>query len=258
MTLGRTARAFTLVELLVVITLIAILVGLIGGVGARVVQSRKVAVTQGILGALDRALDEFNALTSSIPAYRPEDYDKVPGENNDSSDTKFFPLYRGGNHPTRPDASVFIRQVFGTGEVDAIIRGMGERFLIITPGKDDGTTDSSEPNDDFTPSVVDYWAQEPWSDDAQNKKWDITKQQLIYYVHPDNLMAQDLYGQCINRRPYFMSAGPDLKYGLGSEFNAASRTKEKVEGALSDNIYSYTVGEPLTDQQFYTEWRATK
>src|SRR5690606_36743971 len=59
--------------------------------------------------------------------------------------------------------------------------------------------------------------------------WPIREQSLIYYVHPNNRRsradasldeypdAQELYGACVNGRPYFFSAGPDGFYGHPDE-----------------------------------------
>lgn len=248
------ARGFTLIELLTVIAIISVLIAMIGGVGLHIIQLRQNAVTESVLITLDRALDEYMAQAGGVaPRYLPDDYDKVPGNGYKVLN---FPLYRNERHPARPDASVFLRRAQGTGAVDAIVGGLSEQFLIVTPNGPTGQIDPNEPNDDLTPSVVDLWAVEPWPNDPDDDStWDITKQQLVYYVHPDNTLAQDLYGQCINRRPYFMSAGRDQKYGLGSEFPVGA-VQEDVEAALDDNLYSYEVGPANRTADFWATFRS--
>ena len=76
-------------------------------------------------------------------------------------------------------------------------------------------------------------------------------------MHPDNELAQALYGRCLNERPYFVSAGPDGLFGTTDEIKRVCRTSassgaspEEVEraiAALEDNIYSYEVGPARID-----------
>ena len=210
---------FTLIELLVVVSIIAILVTAIVSVGVRVFTVRKGDATRSVLRTLDRALDEYIEANSGPPRYKVALYEDRPGDDND------LEPYNGEDHAPRPDASVFLLQAQGFGEVDAIVTGIPEEFLV--------TTDLDR---DTTPSVLDAWAVEGWGD-----PWPVASQQLVYFVHPKNRLAQDLYGQCVNGRPYFMSAGPDLLYGLRDEFPNLSgeAAKEAAIKALEDNVYSY-------------------
>ena len=76
-------------------------------------------------------------------------------------------------------------------------------------------------------------------------------------MHPDNEVAQALYGRCLNERPYFVSAGPDGLFGTTDEIKGICRSAgnsgaspeevEKAIAALDDNIYSYEVGSARTD-----------
>jgi prepilin-type N-terminal cleavage/methylation domain-containing protein len=242
-----TPAGFTLIEMLTVMAVIAILVAMVLVMGRKVMSGQRANQTQNILVALDRALDEYFTVVGSMPPYNPDDYEDVPGESNGPQ------VYQSaGKHCARPDAAVFLRQVQGFGEVDAIVTGIGDRFLrqtlntyaIANPG-DSAFVAKSDP----TPSVVDAWAPAGWpnsdaADDVEQRKYDIADQQVIYYVHPENPLAQDLYGQCINGRPYFMSAGPDKQYGLRNEgvYRDSPRSVEEAEAAVEDNIYSYRVG----------------
>lgn len=250
-TRARAAGGFTLIELLTVIAIVALLVALVGGAGIAVIRKRQEAVTQSVLNSLDRALDEYITINGAPPAYRAQDWDRVPG-NGYRFDS--FPDYKGQKHPNRPDASVFIRKAQGTGEIDSIIRGIGEDFLVTTPNEDSGQIDQSNPNDTLDPSVIDFWGLDVWSNDLDtDSKWGITQQQLVYYVHPDNTLAQELYGQCVNRRPYFMSAGRDQRYGLGGEQTGSA--KKIVEAWLDDNLYSYDVGPANLSDDFWSSHR---
>lgn len=245
----RSRAGFTIIELLVVVTVLLILVGLITGVGIRVFRNQEASVTRGVLQTLDRALDEYQVTKNAAPDYRLDDYRRVPGEDPATASSEYFRTYRGKEYPRRPDVAVFLKEALGVGQVKSVIGGVGERFLVVTavPGSSDDV------ESDVTPSVVDAWATDSWT-----TPWDPVKQQLIYYVHPRNELAQDLYGRCINGRAYFMSAGPDLKYGLKRDMGEGAEStadKATVEGFLDDNIYSYAVGPANKTQAFYDQMR---
>jgi len=246
--LNARRSGFTLIELLVVIAIITLLLSLVVGGGIALLRNQKTSVTQNVLYSLDRALDEYITVSSgggslSPPPYDPEDYADVPGEaltgdgrfgENRFSNAFAFPEYPAGarKHPRFPDAAVFLRQASGYGAVDDILAAIPDRFLFITRR---GSRDEAL-SEDLTPSVIDSWSDEEW-----NAPWPLLEQQVIYYVHPSNTAAQALYGRCDANRPYFMSAGPDKKYGNAFEVDALTEdgpTMEQAESLLEDNLYS--------------------
>lgn len=275
-------RGFTLLELLVVIGIIAILIGLVVGAGVAITRNAKANATRGVLTALDRALDEFIVNNGgNIPTFDRADYAGVPGfdgPNGVDADTGYLndaddPM------PQRPDASVFIRQARGVGDVDAILAGIPERFLVTTALPRNVSVPSAlEANMyDTAPSVLDAWANDGWTGYLANRPsgvdpvkaaWPIREQSLVYYVHPNNRRdrsrssldakpdAQELYGSTLNGRPYFFSAGPDGFYGHPEEGPdivarfGLSKTQGESDAdfrqrallrAREDNIYSYAV-----------------
>jgi len=252
-------RAFSLLELLVVIVIIAILLALVAGAGVAVLGNQKVKQAQDLLTTLDRALTEYmTERGGNPPPYNHTDefsvYENVPGTGyhptaggvNDLSNTDAWINLDGGaiGDPRHPDAAVFLRQARGIGAVDAMLAELSDRWLVATP-----EVDSAEPNAaDGTPSVLDPWAEvETWV-----APWPILRAQTVYYVHPSNEGAQRLYGRCVGNRPYFVSAGPDGRFGSTTEFTPdGSRDAGRVEqavAALADNVYSYEPGAPdLTD-----------
>lgn len=245
----RRHSGFTLLEILITISVIVILMTLVLSASLRAFSGQNERATKNLLTTLDRALSEYTTVASSVPKYDPANYEDVPSPNLFTADNlnqrgnqdafRTYPPSASGavEHPYRPDASVFIRQARGYGEVDSIINGIDSRFMQ-TSIIGSGTNAAADP----TPSVVDMWA----IDDAAWKTtgYAVAAQQLVLYVHPDNPLAQDLYGKCINGRPYFMSAGPDKKYGLTKEFAdlAPAERQAAAEKALADNIYSYKPG----------------
>ncbi|TVQ32853.1 MAG: type II secretion system protein [Phycisphaeraceae bacterium] len=247
---SRPRRGFSLIEVLVVISVIALLITLVVGAGVTLIARGQTSATQDLLRTMDRALEEFIATNNNvIPTYKAGSFDRVPVETNEVEN------YLGADHSRRPDAGVFLRQVRGFGETDAIIQGLPDRFIVTTPL-------GPNPNDESMTSLIDYWGEPNWPPpdvgSGQLSELEMSRQQFIYYVHPDNSLAQDLYGRCVNRRPYFMSAGPDRKYGLTSEFSPGETPNamfnEQAIEALEDNLYSYpgVAGTHRTDASMVT------
>lgn len=235
-------RGFTLIELLVVMTILTILLGLFIGAGVAVTRNARASATKNILLSLDRALEEcMMANGGALPPFNRLAYAGVPGydgPNGDASPMNYVTA-PDAPMPQRPDASVFIRQAKGIGDVDAILASIPERFLVLTVIPQDQAPNHADVQANFadvSPSVVDSWADESWQGYSATgdvtSAWRIREQSLIYYVHPNNRRAradasldafpdaQELYGACANGRPYFMSAGPDGFYGHPEEIAA--------------------------------------
>jgi len=270
--------AFTLIELLVVISIIVVLLGLASTAGLVLIRDRTRAVTESILQTLDRALQSYTDETGSdAPPYHPAYYNSVPGQflraggepNNSSDAANEYPAGSGVFHVRHPDAAVFLWQARGVAGVSEAVNALPPRFVVPTPTT--GTRDVQQflnaPNpssaaptgdSDPTPSVLDAWGDaDEWaastSDSDETAHWPLLDAQVIYFVHPANRLAQDLYGRCVNRRPYFFSAGPDRLYGTSSQNSpdgsaqpgGSEDSKRALLEALKDNVYSYPVGPAL-------------
>lgn len=244
-------NAFTLVELLIAIVVIVILASLVFIAGTAVTQRQRVRVTENLLITLDRVLDVYMLERGALPPYNPDDYIGTPGESNGLTSLQGVI----GNHPARPDAAVFLAQATGYGEVDDIIQSIPNDFVRRRQF-------NNQVIGADMPSIVDSWAQPGWPEDPNNptRPFPVDYQQVIYFVHPQNTVAQALFGRCRNDRPYFMSAGPDRTYGFINEPNnnieiiADSDTgdfvRKLVQDALDDNIYSTTVDPPVIPANF--------
>ncbi len=247
---SRTSRnGFTLVELLVVIAVLFVLVSLSITVGALVTAGGNKRATQSVLSSLDRALQEYVGITGTVPPYVPNQYEAVPGPDAALTD------YEGLMQPRRPDTAVFVSQVSGIGEAGSIINNLPSRFRFARTGIPNGTGAFNRIISAETPSIIDAWGDTDWA-----IPYLATEQHLVYYVHPDNTLAQDLYGACINGLPYFVSAGADGLYGLNDDdfilepddaslATAGSHSHQTVLAAQKDNLTSYTV-EPITESAF--------
>lgn len=259
-------RGFTLIELMVVIGIIALLIGVSLAVGPKVLDGQRVAATKNVLASLDRMLDEVVDSTGGVPPYNPIDYAGVPGAllapRPDSPPTG--PEEYGdndGEHVRFPAAGVFVNQAQGVSQAEAILAGVAPKF-IVTAQREPAEPDADDVVQPFVPNVLDAW--------ATRTEWEAPYAQLsntlILYVHPRNLLAQRLYGRCVNDRPYFMSAGPDRLYGSTAQISRRGGVTTQlgetdpnlVEAAvagLRDNIYSYQPQPADTSAAFNTESR---
>ena len=270
---------FTLLEVLVVVTILVILMGIVVGAGVGLVSNRRAAVTESVLLTLDRAMEEYIGAQGAPPPWDSVGYIETPGLDLVSDDGEnsptisngvppivdgpslAFPEYpqNGGvYYPRFPDAAAFVRQAQGFGAVDEIFVGL-EQWLYptISTGRRGDYHDGVRA-DDTTPSIRDGWATEDWIGDRNSADWPLLIEggsRLILYVHPGNQLAQGLYGRCDSGRPYFMSAGPDGVYGSTNEIPATqgldgnrNDSDAGILGALKgleDNLYSYRVGAAL-------------
>ena len=267
-------RAFTLLELLVAIIIIAILVAIVGAVGFKALDSQKDSTVRGVFGSLDRALDEYKLAKGSFPRYLPDQYVNRPGTawNLDSGGVPDTGNNIGGpgfglhpastlQHPKKPTAGVFFSQAKAVGQCDEALKGLPSDVVKITPKR---TNDGQfNPADPAAVTLLDPWAASDWelAVSGGQKAYPAVRQSFILYVHPDNVLAQALYGKCVNNRPYFLSGGRDRRVGLkdeqdpkaGGEDDAAY--KRRIEGALTDNLTSYPVGPADTTQPFFDAQR---
>ncbi len=278
---GAEPRGFSLVELLVAISIIAILLALIAAVGLGAFSNQRAAQAQGVLNTLDRALEEYRLVQEDFPRFNPYDYVQRPGPawsaasdgTPDAGNASLAGAAFGADpraplssrFPKKPSAAVFLRQSRGIAESESILAGLPSDIFISTPRGVVATPTGDQPAETDALTILDPWAvpAPEWTrfKSGSTPVYPALQQSYYVYVHPDNLLAQSLYGACVNGRPYFVSAGPDRTMGLSAEFpdevfnlDAASK-RVAVEGALKDNIYSYPVGRPDLSDNFWNNRR---
>ncbi|MBL1217278.1 MAG: hypothetical protein D8M59_07245 [Planctomycetes bacterium] len=226
---GRSLRAFTMIEMLVVIGLVVVLGSLTLVIGSAIISQGKARNTEAILANLDAALTEYEAETGSNPMWT--------GKGSDVSNKRrmYQPASgysRGGT--IRPEVAVFLADAKGIEGVDNIIRAIPpdrlmQRVDLYEQLRLDGVESIAGmvPATDTRLTVCDAWGME------------------ILYVHPRNTEqnpdisvgdgAAEVYGATVNNRPYFMSAGADLLYA-----NQLT-DDDRDDKAAWDNLYSYEV-----------------
>ena len=183
---GRATRAFSLIEMLIVIGLVVLLASITVVVGRSVIAKSKIDQCRQILQTLDATLTEYQAERGGIPPFVLRAYQPPSGLNSNAS-------------KSRREVAVYLEQIKGYTGADKQLGTVDSSFLVP---RDQIYTDlarykyAGSVTDDMRPSVRDPWGME------------------ILYIHPNaqNDVAFLLLGKPVNERPYFMSAGPDGAY----------------------------------------------
>ena len=225
-----TRRAFTLIEMLITISVIVVLVAAVFGIGLQVVNRQKINQTQGVLSSLDRALQEYQIENRVFPRLDTDDYldglwrsesgGQSPVINQETGQTFLggVTAYRGEQFTWLPNAAYFLYLAEGYENIDSIIGGVPSQFSS-TVQIDTGV---------FRTQMTDAWGNP------------------VIFVTPDNPLAQAIFGQCPSGRPYFMSAGPDGHYGVSTDVGldglANDELRSKIAEYREDNVYSVTPG----------------
>lgn len=160
------ARAFTLVELLVVIGIIAILITITLGVAGAVVDGGRKRATEGALRALDQTLDLYIDAKGEIPPALVEvPPNRLVGGGPLAGQSLFFPLFDGLGKGNGSEFSlinsvglylVAARDVTG---IQDIIAGLDQKFVqtVRSSGQpDQGQAQSTQAQIELL-SVLDGW-----------------------------------------------------------------------------------------------------
>lgn len=130
----RVRTAFTLVEMLVVVGIIAILVTITLGVASAVVEGGRKRTTEGLIRALDQTLDIYIDQRGQIPPAWIEV--RIDNSGPQRYDTRLFPLFDGvgrqqGGRPieTFYGTPFYLHQAMQIPEVQSAISSMDSRFV---------------------------------------------------------------------------------------------------------------------------------
>jgi len=251
----RTHRAFTLIELLITIGVIIILTAMTVSATVALVRRAEIDRTRTVLRLLDMALAEWQAQAGRTPSW---------GANPLPPNPPIFDIGDGTPHVFT--VSEVLRRIGTNDAVKTILTRIDPDLTYVYQ--------QSKPIPQWLPTVPDPDDPDPFLDMANPRylvesgladgsvavldAWGVP----IRAVHPGRLHEEgdagqpdvdgtiflcdtncdgwneQIYGRVESRRLYFVSAGPDGKFGnLGS-------ADERMRGQAEDNLYSYRVGEP--------------
>lgn len=164
----RVRTAFTLVEMLVVVGIIAILVAITLGVASAVVEGGRKRTTEGLIRALDQTLDIYIDQRGQIPpALIAVPPNRLVGGGILEGQAMYYPLIDGvvqiGNgapFQTFDSVGVYMFAAEEIPEVQSILSGLDQRFVqrVRTSGTVAGSGDaqSSQADIEFT-TIRDAW-----------------------------------------------------------------------------------------------------
>jgi type II secretory pathway pseudopilin PulG len=233
----RAARAFTLIEMLIVIGLIVLLTGITVTVSTTVYERSQIRNTENLLKLLTTALNEWETTADRKTTWGT---DGIPNPNSVYDIQSTF------------DAGTPADQLISL----LIILRRSAASREILDGIDQAYLQSFDHDDnDSTPEllrIVDAWenpvymihpgrvASTFFGDNLTLSDEDTTIR--VSSNHPNISSGhgwEDILGVCVNQQICFVSAGPD---GLWGDLSAAGGSE--VFEQAQDNIYSYPVTQP--------------
>ena len=213
--------AFTLIELVVVISIILLLVGLTMSVGLAVRSQSETRQTENVLILLDQAVKQWQIAADRQLSWGTENlpFNGVIYDINepDSADVQLTQLLRriSTNQSARDILAQidddFLQQEAGNLELK-LVDPWGNQICLIHPGR------VSDP--------INFPGDDP--DEADLDR-------TIRTNH------ENVFGVAVNRALLFVSAGPDAKFGDLSADPDSDDFKQ-----TQDNVYSYQPGKPVT------------
>ena len=250
-------RGFTLLEIVVVISLILFLVGLTLTVGVTVIERSEITQTENTMRLLDMALQEWE-----IAADR-----KLSWGKNFQPNPPGIAVYDLQGDPTGLYLPSITDDIFIISELlDTVARPSQVKGIIANI--DPEFVHTYEPGPPY-PSWIRLQAEK----DAIDATWGVMHGPPglppslppslaildawgtpIYSTHPGPTSAsvdrdddgtmriqnETVYGIAVNRQVCFVSAGPDGRFGIDTEFDlTGDELAEAMRKARADNIYSY-------------------
>jgi type II secretory pathway pseudopilin PulG len=253
---SRRRRAFTLVEMLIVVGIIILLAALVVAVSAALSSQSEVRVTEMLLKRLDVALQEWETAADRQLTWGENGMDAQGG-----NDTRA----RYDMQIDTPHIVTLTEMLRTVGKPAAVKESIGQLtpeqvYRYRSQGINPPWIAAPDPNDPDAASQagIDTWVANTdniLDDDlAILDAW----QKPVRAVHPGRLWIQGydanadrdedgtirtdlekIYGVARNRRAFFVSAGPDGKFG-SRDPNAIELMRDFAE----DNVYSYEVKQP--------------
>lgn len=238
-------RAFTLIEMMIVIGIIALLAALTLGISSSVLRNSEISRTKNVLKLLDMALQEWEQNQGRLMTYM--DYTYTDGTFDIEAEDGILDVTFGGNVVDN-ETMQFAMEKRVTEFVNVVDYSESAKDVLnkISPDHLEKTAQGIVPLDSWGNAIGIVFPGSPYLDTygGSNNAW--PRDQSGDLSIRDQ--AEDGLGSCINLRPYFVSAGPDGLWGYLNQANGGPDTADQIEHweATKDNIYSY---EPFIVEQ---------
>ena len=247
-------NAFTLVEMIIVIGIIALLAALTLGISSSVMRNSEIRKTEDVLKLMTMALQEWELERGrqiTFEGYIPVTngmYDVLT--NGEYIDAPSFSeqglvdaiLLQAMKNRTEATVEVLMQSESAHDILSKILPEHSCQTSGSAPNEVH-TSDLCTVDDEHGKIIVDAWGTpigvvfpgRNWSESgATIFAQDLSGDQTV------RDQAEDAMGSCINARPYFVSAGPDELWGYRFQSNDMNSIPENDKWSASlDNIYSY-------------------
>jgi len=237
---GSSRRAFTLIEVVVVIGIITLLAALIVTVGPAVVGQSKTRQTEDVLTLLDSAVRQWELETDQKITW---------GEDGFPSGAIYDVK---AQEPANVQLSRVLERLRGTQAAEDVLSRIDPDFLVEVEDTYSIGADGTrlEILDAWENPLVMVHPGRPsnapvYGDDPMNRDPDGT-----IYVSTDVVPAPFQYeqalGRCESRRILFVSAGPDGEFGNLNPPLGSDEERQRRFRLTLDNVYSYQIERPTT------------
>ena len=231
-------RAFTLVEMTIVIGIIILLAGLTLAVSVSVVQGSEIRQTELTVQLLDSAILEWQTQADRRITY---------GKLNEPFNQARYDILQPNLPPDDPELAA----VLVTRKLLAIVMRPESTRQILAQIDPEFIERSTVDHDDDaqTPVIESMIVSDAWGNPyiavLPGRSWVVGDDTTFSYLRDDDgsirTGIETICGVAVNRQICFVSAGPDGKFGMR---NAAAGSVEFEQ--TTDNLYSYvpTVSNP--------------
>lgn len=229
--------AFTLIEMMIVIGIIALLAALTLGISNSVIKNSEIRQTKDALKLIEMALQEWELEKGRAITF--EGYVPVAGG--------FYDAYSIGNLIGAPIFSP--NGVNNEDMLEAMSERLNDLIVLLMRSERANAILSKISPDMFIEDSGEYVLVDAWKTPIgivyPGRNYADAYPQgssVLAFDESGDLslrdQAEDGLGSCKNLKPYFVSAGPDLEWGY--RFQAMDGTgDEQLFEACLDNIYSY-------------------
>ena len=235
-------RAFTLIEMMIVIGIIGILAALTLGISSSVMRNSEIHKTEDVLKLLSMALQEWELERGRAMTF--DGYIPVDGGYYDiyADETLGEPVFNPSGVPDGEMLAAMDSRMKNV--LIVLMQSEGAKNILskITPDHFhiDATTMSKVPVDSWGTPIGIVFPGRDFAEAYPNGGSFLVEDESGDLTLRDQ--AEDGLGSCLNKRPYFVSAGPDRQWGYRLQAMDGPNDNDNdnpIWVASHDNVYSY-------------------